>query len=96
MYHIIFGDIEFTTDENWHKEALIHEHHFTVICLGAEEAESLAEEFVNKHDYIIYEMFEGRMYNLTNHPIEVTERVVLEPKSKMEVDGGRKEDIAMG
>lgn len=89
MHHIIFGQIEFTHDEQWNKEALIHEHHFTVLCLDEEEAKDIGEDMVHEFDYIIYELYEGRIYNMTDYPVEITDSLILEARSKMEVQHGR-------
>lgn len=96
MHHIIFGKIEFVHDEEWNKEALIHEHHFSVFCLEAEEAKDIAEDMVKESDYIIYELYEGRIYNMTDYPVEITDSLVLAPRSKMEVKHGREQVDDMG
>lgn len=87
MYYTIVGDIEFTKDEEWKDEASILKVYATMVTLSREEALDKGEwlaEILGGKDWLVPQVFEGRIYNKSDKPVLLTDAFVTAPESKVE------------
>lgn len=86
MYYAIVGDIVFDHDENFKEQATI----CNCVCVAVEtterDAENTAELIAEslRIDYLVPQLWRGRIYNMTNRSLRIADDVVIPPRGKFE------------
>lgn len=86
MYHVIVGTIVYDKDEDWQDQATISNCIAVAVEFEEKDAERTAEFLseVMKCDYLIPQLWRGRIYNMSEREIPVSHTLSVLPKEKIE------------